>query len=565
MSYLALYREWRPQTFADLVGQEHVTQTLQNALKSGRVAHSYLFTGPRGTGKTSAAKILAKAVNCTDKTAAEPCNVCPACQGITLGKVMDVIEIDAASNRGVDEIRDLREQVRYTPSEVANKVYIVDEVHMLTTEAFNALLKTLEEPPPHVIFILATTEPHKLPATIISRCQRFDFRRIQTNAIVKRLQEIVASRDEQAEEAALWMIAGAAEGGLRDALSILDQALSFAEGPLTVLQIEDMLGAVGSAALGNMIAAVRSGDVRQALVLYSEQLALGKEVGQLLQGLIAYARDVLMALVVPDSDELKERLNYDSVFAGLTQMLTQLDCIRLMDGLTKAIYDLRGVVQGRLVGEIALIQLCTAAIGGSDRAEAAESVQSGASETESRVAGTSLSTSQHQRTPIPAKADAQVPTQRSVGGPEASRQQPRPGALPSLEEVVAKMDSTKTEQLVAEWPRIAAEVKKRSVSLQAWLAGGEPVAMCDYSVVMAFKNQIHRETVLKPNNKEMIEDVFAQMIGQQVTLHAVSMSDWEAAQKQRMEPDGEVHQAKGDTLVDELISLFGADKVNLTD
>ena len=230
MTYRALYRVWRSQSFADLVGQEHVTRTLKNALKEKRFSHAYLFSGPRGTGKTSTAKIFAKAVNCLEGPAPEPCNRCEPCRRIAEGSLMDVVEIDAASNRGVDEIRDLRDKVKFAPTEVRYKVYIVDEVHMLTTEAFNALLKTLEEPPDHVIFILATTEPHKLPQTIRSRCQHFPFHRISFREIVRHLHRICDAQSVEVDEAALATIARAADGGMRDALSLLDQVLAYADG-----------------------------------------------------------------------------------------------------------------------------------------------------------------------------------------------------------------------------------------------------------------------------------------------------------------------------------------------
>ncbi|EHZ9175565.1 DNA polymerase III subunit gamma/tau [Enterococcus faecalis] len=299
MAYQALYRVWRSQRFDDVVGQKAITQTLKNAIVQKKTSHAYLFTGPRGTGKTSAAKIFAKAINCKHSQDGEPCNVCETCVAITEGRLNDVIEIDAASNNGVEEIRDIRDKAKYAPTQAEYKVYIIDEVHMLSTGAFNALLKTLEEPPQNVIFILATTEPHKIPLTIISRTQRFDFKQISTQDIVDHMAHIMQEMALDYEEQALYVIGRAAEGGMRDALSILDQTISFSDEKVTLEDAMQVTGSLTYEMMDHYIQCCVAGDVERALEGLESILGEGKEARRFLEDLLLYCRDLLMYQQAP--------------------------------------------------------------------------------------------------------------------------------------------------------------------------------------------------------------------------------------------------------------------------
>ncbi len=299
MAYQALYRVWRSQRFDDVVGQKAITQTLKNAIVQKKTSHAYLFTEPRGTGKTSAAKIFAKAINCKHSQDGEPCNVCETCVAITEGRLNDVIEIDAASNNGVEEIRDIRDKAKYAPTQAEYKVYIIDEVHMLSTGAFNALLKTLEEPPQNVIFILATTEPHKIPLTIISRTQRFDFKRISTQDIVDHMAHIMQEMALDYEEQALYVIGRAAEGGMRDALSILDQTISFSDEKVTLEDAMQVTGSLTYEMMDHYIQCCVAGDVERALEGLESILGEGKEARRFLEDLLLYCRDLLMYQQAP--------------------------------------------------------------------------------------------------------------------------------------------------------------------------------------------------------------------------------------------------------------------------
>lgn len=356
MAYVALYRQWRPQDFDALVGQKAVKTTLKNALASGKIAHAYLFSGPRGTGKTSMARILAKALNCEQGPTAEPCGQCGNCQRIVQGTSLDVIEIDAASNTSVDNIRDLREQVAFTPAESRYKVYIIDEVHMLSTGAFNALLKTLEEPPAHAVFILATTDPQKVPATIQSRCQRFEFRRVTVDEIAEHLAMVAAGSGIEADADALRLIAIQAEGGMRDALSLLDQCGVMAK-RVTVSTVREVLGIVGREALHELTGAIGRRQLPQALATLNLLLEQGKDVKQVLTELIEYLRALVLYLAVPDYEEIY-LTDTKEALAELAPLFGRDRLLAAEERLHSAIQELRGSMRPRITAELCLLDLC---------------------------------------------------------------------------------------------------------------------------------------------------------------------------------------------------------------
>ena len=327
--YLVLARRWRPQIFEDVIGQQHVTRTLQNAIRSGRIGHAYLFIGSRGIGKTTSARILAKALNClsTDGPTPEPCGTCANCQGITAGNHIDVIEIDGASNNSVEDVRQIRENVRMVPSSSRYKIYVIDEVHQLSGSAFNALLKTLEEPPPHAIFILATTEAHKIPATIISRCQRYDFRRVGLDDIVALLKRILEADGIKCAEDALYAIARAADGGVRDAETILDQLVSYCDGEITFEDVFDVLGLVDWRVLHDLCQALQGNDTGKLLQIVDDIVVSGKDLAQFAEEIVRYFRNLLVcktgaakALLAMPEDEIQE-LEQQAGSFGLIQLI----------------------------------------------------------------------------------------------------------------------------------------------------------------------------------------------------------------------------------------------------
>ncbi|MGC8594473.1 MAG: DNA polymerase III subunit gamma/tau [Candidatus Kryptoniota bacterium] len=357
MTYLVTARKWRPMRFDEVTAQEHVTITIKNSIRSNRIAHAYLFSGPSGVGKTTTARILAKAINCPNVKEGEPCNECDVCREITEGRSLDVIEIDGASNRGIDEIRDLRESVRYLPSSLRYKVYIIDEVHMLTKEAFNALLKTLEEPPPYAIFILATTEPHRVLPTIMTRCQRFDFRRIEIEMIMERLRYIAAEEKIKIDEESLVAIAKKSDGSMRDALSIFDQVVAFCGSEIRHDSVIEALSLVDEELFFKMTSIIVDRDFNGAILLASEIFSRGYDIVEFLNGLAEHLRNLLIVCSTKTADLLEASNFYKQRYLDAAKAFDTPDLLRLLKVVTDAVQQIRYVSQPRIKLEMTLLQL----------------------------------------------------------------------------------------------------------------------------------------------------------------------------------------------------------------
>jgi DNA polymerase III subunit gamma/tau len=474
LSYLVLARKWRPQTFRDLIGQEHVSQTLKNAIESGRVAHAFLFTGARGVGKTSSARILAKTLNCEQGPTTEPCNVCSACVEITAGTSVDVFEIDGASNTGVDDIRELRDNVKYLPSRSRYKIFIIDEVHMLSTSAFNALLKTLEEPPPHVKFIFATTEPHKVPITILSRCQRFDFKRIPLTTVVAHLRHIVDQEGISISAEALTIVARKGDGSMRDSLSTLDQVLAFCGDQVGDEEVATLLGVVDRRLLADAAAAVLARDTRTALEIVKRVDEFGYNMRQFCQELIDQFRVLLLCKAVDAVEELVELSDHErETVQRLAQQVDLTTVQRALAILLRADSDMAHSAFARLILEMALVKMATLApvIPVNellDRLKALEKSGGG---------GPGGSP------PLPSGSGRQAAA-RPVSAPAASAQsKPVPTApVPSAASVAA-------EPLPAgarDWPGFVAAVRARKPMLASLLEKGSPLQVAEGQLTIGF-------------------------------------------------------------------------------
>ncbi|MFD1708122.1 DNA polymerase III subunit gamma/tau [Siminovitchia sediminis] len=560
MSYQALYRVWRPQSFSDVIGQEHVTKTLQNALLQEKISHAYLFSGPRGTGKTSAAKIMAKAVNCEKMPVSEPCNKCPACLGITDGSVPDVIEIDAASNNGVEEIRDIRDKVKYTPNAVKYKVYIIDEVHMLTIGAFNALLKTLEEPPQHVIFILATTEPHKIPLTIISRCQRFDFKRITSQDIARRMAHIANETSLEYDEKALQIIARAAEGGMRDALSLLDQAISFSTGRVTVEDALTVTGSISQNSLYRLARAVHEKDTPGALGTLEELLMQGKDPARLIEDFILYYRDLLLYKTAPHLDEMAEHALLDEEFKSLGEEIQAQQIYDYIDILSKTQQDMRFSNHARMYVELCLVKLCQLEKGRTpaDQSQLQQLIKK-VEELEKEVKWLKS------HGPQAAEGAQGTPAKPSKRPLRSSGKEYRVPAG-AVTQVLKEATRQQLNEVKSHWGDFLNILNQRQMRSQAALLNdAEPAAASAHAVVIKFKYDIHCRMAMENHSFiQTISQILEELLGSTLKVIGVPEVQWKEIREdflQNNQHDGDGEKEEEDPLVSEALKLVGKDLI----
>ena len=515
--YQALYRKYRSQTFGQLVGQQVVARTLRQAVEQDKISHAYLFSGPRGTGKTSVAKIFAKAMNCPNQVNGEPCNECYICESITNGSLEDVIEIDAASNNGVDEIRDIRDKSTYAPSLAKHKVYIIDEVHMLSTGAFNALLKTLEEPTENVVFILATTELHKIPATILSRVQRFEFKSIKLPDIVQHLENILATEGIAYEADAVQIIARRAEGGMRDALSILDQALSLTAGSeLTTAIAEEITGSISLAALDQYVAAILAHDATAAL----DQLAIifdnGKNMARFVADLLQYLRDLLIVQTGGENTHASD------LFAA-NLAADQARLFALIDQATTSLADIKNSLQPRIYTEMMTIKLAesTGQASNSVAVELPSNVLAQLEDLKKEIAQLKQQLAQSGSS-LPASKPAVTRPTKSNKGYRADRN--KVNAI--LQEAVEKPELARTNliRLQNAWGEI---IESLAGADKALLIGSQPVAANENHAILAFESAFNAEQTMKRDNlNTMFGNILSNAAGFSPEILAVSMEEW---------------------------------------
>ena len=563
MSYQVFARKYRPQTFDDLVGQEHVTRTLKNAVEQNRLAHAYLFVGPRGIGKTSVARILAKALNCIHGPTITPCGVCDSCREITAGNSLDVLEIDGASNNGVEQVRELRDNVRYAPAKGKYKIYIIDEVHMLTSQAFNALLKTLEEPPEHVKFIFATTEPQKVLPTILSRCQRFDLHRIPARLIAQHLQLIAQKEKVKLDPAAAWAIARGAEGGMRDAESMLDQLVAFCGETIAESDVLNVFGFTSEQTVASFTERILRGETAAALALLDEQMAAGKEMMKLMSDLIAHLRDLLVFKVKPDAfaeaaaPELSSSLGEEAALVETDRLL------ELIEQFAEAEGRMKWAPNKKLHFEVAVIKAIQT-LGQVTLNEVIENLAA------LRGAGPSVrsvpkTTSRSAPQPVPAApAAVGVEPGKTAAAPKES---PPAGA--------SHVSAASTD-MAAVWGKVVELSHARRPLIKSWIDAAHYLGTENRQLLLGFAPQEKTimEGLLRPNNRTFLEALLKELTGSDWTLrlslaeglppHAPRIETQPTPERVKSAPNDGVDSFKDDPLIQEALEIFKGEIKSVT-
>ncbi|MBE0447249.1 MAG: DNA polymerase III subunit gamma/tau [Actinobacteria bacterium] len=560
MAYLSLYRKWRPQTFDDIVGQSHITQTLKNAIKRGRISHAYLFCGPRGTGKTTTARVLAKAINCAEGPTPTPCNQCDSCRSISDGSSIDVLELDAASNRRVEEIRELLERIPYSSTEGHKKVYIVDEVHMLTAESFNTLLKTLEEPPEHVIFVLATTEPYKVLPTILSRCQRFDFRHISAPDIEARLREVADAEGITIETSALSLIAYHAQGALRDALGALEQLISYSDEEITSANVISLLGLTNSELLFDFADILGRGDLAAGLLFIDELTEKGFDIRQFIQDLLDHLRNLFLIQNVPNAkptrmlDELRERLS------GQATAMNPRSLMFFINTLSDIYNQSRWATDIRLLFEIALFKMVKA-----DTDVSIEGILHRIERLESAIlAGAAPLASdtvlQQSQSKIPPENEDKKDL-RSVGSKEQT---------PVMGTAVGTLDdrAVDIEMVRRIWTQVLNIVKGEKPSRYSFFAAGKPSRIDNGRLVLSFKKS-DKDFVESSENLRLLQNAVKVVSGLDIpvtcefandAVKTVAVVEHAAAEETPLPPDDYIRLVQ-DTFGAKIVEEISIDEI----